>query len=179
MDGTLNGIGTHVVKGNEAVASVTVKLGSCDSVSLEAILQRIERDVLESQWLVESFLNVLVKALICDLLDDKTKEHVVYVGIGSLSTWDVLQRGLDDLLQNLVAILGVQLLVCVWLRIVRLLWVVVAVVVLRIWWESSLVLKNLANGKLVLAQDLIALLVLEVWNVLLNFLGNVQLAISD
>ena len=179
MDCTLNGVGTHVVKGNQAVAGVAVKLGSCDSVSLEAVVQWVERDVLESQWLVESFLNVLVKALIGDLLDDKTKEHVVYVGIGGLSTWDVLQRGLDDLLQNLVTILGVQLLVSVWLWIVRLLWVVVAVVVLRIWWESSLVLKNFTNGKLVLAQDLIALLVLEVWNVLLNLLGNVQLTVGN
>ena len=140
MDRALNGIGAHVVKGNQSVTSVAVKLGSCDSVSLEAVVQWVKRDVLESQWLVKSFLNVLVKALIGDLLDNKTKQHVVYVGIGSLGAWDVLQRGLDDLLQNLVAILGVQLLVCVWLRIVRLLWVVVAVVILRIWWESSLVL---------------------------------------
>ena len=179
MDRTLNSVGTHVVKGNQAVASVAVKLGSCDSVSLEAVVQWVERDVLESQWLVESFLNVLVKALIGDLLDDKTKKHVVYVGIGSLGTWDVLQRSLNDLLQNFVAILRVQLLVCVWLWIFRLLWIVIAVVVLRIWWESSLVLKNFTNGKLVLAQDLIALLVLEVWNVLLNLLGNVQLTVGN
>ena len=38
MDGALNGVGTHVVKGNQAVASVAVKLGSCDSVSLEAVV---------------------------------------------------------------------------------------------------------------------------------------------
>ena len=179
MDRTLNGIRAHVVKGNQAVASVAVKLGSCDSVSLEAVVQWVERDVLESQWLVESFLNVLVKAFIGNLLDDKTKKHVVYIGIGSLGAWDVLQRSLDNLLQNLIAILGVQLLVCVWLRIVRLLWVVVAVVILRIWWESSLVLKNLTNGKVILAQDLIALLVLEVWNVLLNLLGDVQLTVGN
>ena len=179
MDSALNGVGTHVVKGNQAVTSVTVKLGSCDSVSLEAVVQWVERDVLESQWPIESFLNVLVKALIGDLLDDKTKKHVVYVGIGSLGAWDVLQRSLDNLLQNLIAILGVQLLVCVWLWIVRLLWVVVAVVVLRIWWESSLVLEDLTNGKVILAQDLIALLVLEVWNVLLNLLGNVQLTVGN
>ena len=90
MDRTLNGVGTHVVKGNQAVAGVAVKLSSCDSVSLEAIVQWVERDVFESQWLVESFLNVLVKALIGDLLDNKTKQHVVYVGIGSLGAWDVL-----------------------------------------------------------------------------------------
>ena len=179
MNGTLNGVCTHVVKGNQTVTSIAVKLGSCDSVSLKAVVQWVERNVLEPQWLVESFLNVLVKALVGDLLDDKTKEHVVYVGIGSLSTWDVLQRGLDDLLQNLIAILRVQLLVSVWLRIVRLLWVVVAVVVLRIWWESSLMLKNLTNGKVILAQDLIAFLVLEVWNVLLNLLGNVQLTVGN
>ncbi len=63
MDGALNSVRTHVVKGNQAVAGVAVKLGSCDSVSLKAVVQWVERDVLESQWLIESFLNVLVKAL--------------------------------------------------------------------------------------------------------------------
>ncbi len=59
----------------------------------------------------KSFFNVLVKALVGDLLDDKTKQHVVYVGIGSLGAWDVLQRVSIIFTANLVTILRVQLLV--------------------------------------------------------------------
>ncbi len=78
----------HVVH-NQAVASVAVKLGSCDSSSLEAVVQWVERDVLESPVAHRKLPATYWSRRLLVIFSMIKPKHVVYDRIGSLKVQDV------------------------------------------------------------------------------------------